>query len=151
MACRASRKRPGGVWGVVALLPGSPISFVEASRFPRRAAVGVFFLVETGFLLWAGAPLWSSSPSSFTATPAEALLQQIVGNARVGLGWCPVRHCLVYDLGILPDANVAYLVAEFAAYEPIMPTSPTSDPGPRSPIGLRSPKRLTRSVSSVRR
>ena len=92
-------------------------------NFRVSAAVGVFFLVETGFLLSAGAPLWSSSTASFKATPAEAVLQRIVGNARVGLGWCPSGIASFSDLGILPNTNVAYGVAEFAAYETIMPLS----------------------------
>jgi len=88
---------------------------------PACAAAGVFLLVETGFLVWAGAPLWSSSPASFAATPAEVSLQHIVGAARAGFGSCPSGVASFTDLGILPDANAAYGVSEFALYDPSMP------------------------------
>jgi len=90
---------------------------------PARAASGAFLVAETGFLLWAGAPLWSSSPTSFTATRAEASLEHVVGDSRVGFGSCPSGADSFTDLGILPDANVGYGVDEFAVYDPIMPRS----------------------------
>lgn len=119
------------VWPAVQVVTGLAASgillHVSAEHSPRSwsvrvlATVGVFFLVETGFLLWAGVPLWSSSTSSFGPTPAEASLQRIVGNARVGLGWCPSGVASFTDLGLIPNTNLAYGVDEFAAYETIMP------------------------------
>ena len=107
-------------WVLVRYYGGRPRRSWKLPISPARAA-GVFLLVETGFLVWAGAPLWSSSPTSFASTPAEASLQHIVGDARVGFGSCPSGVISFTDLGILPDANVAYGVNEFALYDPIMP------------------------------
>jgi hypothetical protein len=78
----------------------------------------VLLACETAFLVSAGAPLWSSSPSYLAPTPAEAALTSAVGSSVVGFG---TNTCFSSQLGIVPDLNVAFKVRELAAYEPLLP------------------------------
>jgi len=81
--------------------------------------VAVLLACETAFLVTAGAPLWSSSPSFLAPTPAEVALKQAVGSAVVGFG---ARSCSVPgDLGIVQDVNVAFAVQELDVYDPVAP------------------------------
>ena len=92
----------------------------EGGRFRLSTLAGFGLLAcETGFLIAAGAPLWSSSPTVFTPTPAVAALQRYVGTSTVGLGPDPSFSCT--GLGIQPDANVAFGVHELAVYDPMVP------------------------------
>ena len=76
---------------------------------------------ETVFLVLAGAPLLSSSPTPLAPTPSELALQRVVGSSLVGLG---SRSCaLPPTLGILPNVNVAFDVHELAVYDPVIPTA----------------------------
>jgi len=96
----------------------------HARRYARRAgwwAAAALLVCETAFLVAAGASLWSSSPDYFAPTPAETALQDMVGASLVGLG---TSACFTPDqLGIVPDANVAFGVQEFAVYDPLLPAS----------------------------
>jgi hypothetical protein len=85
-----------------------------------RTAGMVLLLVETGFLLWAGTPLWSSARQPFASTPGESRLQSLVGASRVGFANCPAINQFP-SLGILPEANIAYRVSEFGFYDAIAP------------------------------
>ena len=80
----------------------------------------MFFLVgATAFLVASGEPLWHSSSSYGTATPAEATLQRAVGTSLVGLG---SKKCfLPPGIGVHPNANVLLDVRELAAYDPMLP------------------------------
>jgi hypothetical protein len=87
--------------------------------------VGVLLLAcETGFLVAAGAPLSSSSPSILRPSPAVISLQKTVGSSLVGLG---SQTCIVSTyvgtngLGILPEANILFQVHELATYDPLVP------------------------------
>ena len=102
----AGRRRPGGVSGD------------HHWRRVSRVAVVVLLAGETAFLVGAGAPLVSSSATYATPTPAERLLARTVGSAVVGFG---TNACFSQQLGIVPDLNAAYGVAEFADYEPLIP------------------------------
>lgn len=93
-----------------------------AARRDRWALAGVLIAAETAFLLTAAPHLWSSSNQTFAVTPAEAQLQQLVGQGRVGFGSCVLLNRFP-DLGILPEANSAYGVAEIAVVDPIVPSS----------------------------
>jgi hypothetical protein len=85
-----------------------------------RSWVGLGFLAcETVFLLFAGAPLWSSSPTFFAATPAVTAFQHDVKSALVGFGPNPTLNCSA--LGLYPDVNDAYSVNELAVYDPMVP------------------------------
>jgi hypothetical protein len=92
----------------------------------RRVDVGhvvgaVLLVCETVFLVIAGAPLLSSSPTSLAPTPSEVALQRVVGSSLVGLG---ARACsLPPTLGILPNVNVAFDVHELAVYDPVIPAA----------------------------
>ncbi len=93
---------------------------------PRRVDVGhvagaVLLACETVFLVIAGAPLLSSSPTSLAPTPSEVALQRVVGSSLVGLG---ARACSQPPtLGILPNVNVAFDVHELAVYDPVIPAA----------------------------
>jgi len=95
----------------------------------RRGAVGrggavVLFAVESVFLLSTGASFWSVSSSYFPTNPAVAELQDTVGTSLVGYGSCRALAYLTasqQEVGIRPDANVAYRIREMAVYDPILP------------------------------
>ena len=70
---------------------------------------------ETVFLVAAGAPLFSSSPTFLTPTPAVVALQRAVGSAVVGFGPCSP------SVGIYYDVNVALGVQELPVYDPVIP------------------------------
>lgn len=84
---------------------------------------GVLLLIcETAFLIVAGAPLVSSSPTYLSQTPAEVKLQQAVGSSLVGYG-LPIQCVRDAKLGILPNVNAMLKVHEFGVYDPIVPSS----------------------------
>ena len=92
----------------------------------RRGASRVLLAViavagaEVAFLLTAAPTLEPSSHVGFVPTRAEVQLEKAVGSARVGFETCP-SLVQVPSLGILPEANGVYHVAEIAAYDPILP------------------------------
>ena len=91
-----------------------------------RAAAVVLFGVESAFLLSTGASFWSVSPSYFATTPGVTALQQSVGSSLVGYGSCRALAYLTsskQEVGIRPDANVAFRIREMAVYDPILPES----------------------------
>ncbi len=92
-------------------------------RGAGRLGAMVLFGVEAAFLLSTGAGYWSVSSTYFAPTPAVTDLQHIAGSSLVGLGVCPTHglHAAASDLGIRPDANVAYGLREMAVYDPILP------------------------------
>jgi len=88
-------------------------------RWAGRGAGIVFLVLQTVFLVAAGAPLASSSPGIPAPTPAEAALARRVGTSLVALG---SRHChLPPTLGIHQDMNVVYRVRELAVWDPMVP------------------------------
>lgn len=102
--------------------PGGAVDPRSSSRWLTRGCAAALVAAEAAFLLTAAPGLWSSSPRVFSVTPAEARLQALVGTSRVGFSACPSLTQMA-DLGILPDANGAYGVAELAVYDPIYPES----------------------------
>ena len=97
----------------------------RGGRFRFGAAVvgrgaGLALLAcETAFLTSVGSQVFASSPTFFASPPAVVRLERAVGNAVVGFG---ARSCQAPPtLGILQEANDAYAVHEFAAYDPIAP------------------------------
>ena len=86
-----------------------------------RCAVVSLLVCETAFLVSAGAPIWSSSPTYLKPTPAELTLQRAVGTSIVGFGQ---TACLPFsDIGILPNVNLVYGIHELAVYDPALPTA----------------------------
>jgi hypothetical protein len=116
----------------------------------RERLAGLALLaVESGFLLWAGAPLWSSQAQYFPPTTGERALVALAGSSRIGFGNCPSIDG-VANLGILPNANLAYKVAELAFYDPIAPRTyyeswalSTGHPVPVPPTGVFCPSITT--------
>ena len=93
---------------------------------PSRAKVGrvagaSLLACETAFLLAAGAPLWTSSPTPFASTPAVAALKTTVGSSLVGLGG--FLCFLPPGLGIPENAQIAFGVRELAIYDPMIPSA----------------------------
>jgi hypothetical protein len=89
-----------------------------------RRVPAILLALETGFLLSAGIPFWSVSSTYFATDPPVTTLQRDVGSALVGFSTCHPQYYLKYspqEVGIWPDANVAYRVREFAVYDPILP------------------------------
>jgi hypothetical protein len=88
---------------------------------PGRLAGVVLLACETAFLITAGAPLWTSSPTPYAPTPALLALQQTVGSSVVGLGQ---RLCfLPPGLGIPENAQIDYGIQELALYDPMIPSA----------------------------
>jgi hypothetical protein len=88
---------------------------------PSPKAVGcaagmILLAAQTAWLVSAGSPLLSSSPTYLTPTYAESVLQKAVGSATVGFG---DDQC--GSLGIGVSENDAFGVREFDAYDPINP------------------------------
>ncbi len=115
---------------VVVGLAGVGVLVVIAKRTRRGDAtadavariVGASLLLcATVFLVATGAPLWHSTSSYATPTPAEKTLQRAVGSSLVGLG---AKKCfLPPGVGIHPNANILFGVHEFAVYDPMLPRS----------------------------
>jgi hypothetical protein len=109
---------------VVAVLAVSRTRPGRGAHAPRRrfgagsCAAAVLLGCETAFLVTSGASLWSASPALAAPTPAETTLARTVGSALVGLGQ---STCFTSaQLGMVPDANVALGIHEFAAYDPLL-------------------------------
>ena len=86
-------------------------------RLPSVGVVAgvVLLLVQTGFLLDAGAPMVQSSPTSWPESPVLAAYARTVGTAVVGFG------STVCNLGIQPNDNGVYGVHELVVYDPAIP------------------------------
>lgn len=85
-----------------------------------RLGAMVLLACETAFLIAAGAPTFSSSPTGLSQTPAVVALKHAVGSSIVGLG-SSCRH--TERIGIMPNVNVAFGIQEFAVYDPILPSN----------------------------
>ena len=89
-----------------------------------RGVAALLLALETAFLLSAGIPFWSVSPSYFPTNPDITALQDSVGSSLVGFGSC---RSLAYntasktEVGIRPNANIGYDLREMVAYDPILP------------------------------
>jgi hypothetical protein len=82
-------------------------------------AGGILLLCETGFLVAAGTPIWTSSPDFFSTPPAVASYQNTVGSSLVGFG--PSACFLPPGLGLPTNDNDVYGVDELAIYDPAVP------------------------------
>ena len=80
---RTGAPRPQGA-SVVKTPSPNPIVY-GLSHYPGRCG--------DGFLVLAGAPLWTTGQSFFRLTPGEAALERIVGTSTVGFGTCPAWEC----------------------------------------------------------
>ena len=108
---------------VVGVLAGAARRHRTARGTPAWGSVGmvsalVLVAAETAFLVAAGAPLWSSSPTYLPTTATERQLAHLVGNQSVGLG---DNGCFGDQVGVVPDDNVALGVRELADYDPLVP------------------------------
>jgi hypothetical protein len=105
VAARRSSRRPGAHGRALGLL--------------RPVGVAALFLVSAGFLIDAGAGIWSSTKRPFASTPALSSLLSKVGSALVGIGSCATNS--LPSLGVVPNANLAYGLHELAGFDPIVP------------------------------
>lgn len=97
---------------------------LDRRRFRLRPGLldlWVLLIVETMFLVSAGAGFVSSSPSFLPNNASVTTLQHLVGSSLVGFGSCQENGFPA--TGLVPDVNLAYGVSEFAAYDPILPRS----------------------------
>ena len=87
-----------------------------------HVAGGVLLLLETAFLVSAGAPLWSSSAQVLPPSAAVTALTKAVGGSTVGFG---ISTCFqgpaVSSLGILPEVNSLFGVHQLDFYDPVFP------------------------------
>ncbi len=110
----------------VGLLVAAALFKLAARRRPgRRSASGlgsvaafVLLACETGFLIAAGAPLFSSTSTYLKPTPTIVALQRAVGDAVVGFG----TTCLPPPrVGIEENVNIVYGIREISVYDPMTP------------------------------
>jgi hypothetical protein len=88
----------------------------------KKVVLATLVAAELVFLLAATPNLWSSSSSGFTPTVEVKTLQKDASGQRVGLGECESLTAFI-SLGIYAETNIAYGVAEFAIYDPILPNT----------------------------
>jgi len=92
----------------------------------RRGVAGTLLVAQSAFLVATGVSFWSISSGYFSPTPAVTALQRAVGPALVSVGPCrprPFSYPYSTEVGIRPNANIAFEIHEFAVYEPVLPTS----------------------------
>jgi hypothetical protein len=81
------------------------------------AVVGAAFLLcQTVFLVTAGGPIASSSDRTYPQPASIATLRHVTGSSNVGFG---VPSCTA--VGVVPNANIAYEIHEFAIYDASIP------------------------------
>lgn len=84
------------------------------------APSALLVVMQSVFLVASGVSFWSISSTYFTPTPAVTALARQVGTSLVSSGSCrasPFGHPLPTDIGIRPNANIAYSVHEFNVYD----------------------------------
>ena len=93
---------------------------VQPPRWPGFSVwVGATLLgCETIFLVTAGPPLWSATPTTYSDAPSTLLCSGAAGSSVVGFG---ASLCFPYALGIVPDLNVVYGVHGLSVYDPMTP------------------------------
>jgi hypothetical protein len=101
-----ARRRGAGDDGVPRRVPSSPGTWAALA----------LVACETAFLVVSGVPVWWSSPTGFTPTPAVVALRDAVGHGVVGHGTTACN-----SQGITPDVNAAFGIQELAAYDPVIP------------------------------
>lgn len=93
----------------------------------RRYGGALLLATMTAVLAAPAAAFWSVSTSYFATPPGVAALQRAAGDKLVGFGSCTRRlasqRSSNREVGIRPDANVAYGVREMAVYDPTLPES----------------------------
>jgi hypothetical protein len=92
----------------------------RTERVVTRLIACMLLGTQTAFLVAVGYPIWSTSDSYFPVNASVRGLRAEVGSSLVGLGWCPYLNSFS-PLGILPNANAAYDIAEMSVYDPILP------------------------------
>jgi hypothetical protein len=118
------------VWPAV----GTVVGIIGAGLLWRRWRVGrvvavALLFCETAFLVTGGAVQIGSSADGFVATPAVAALRHAVGSAIVGTGGAAVvgkgagASASGCQLGIDPEANIAFGIHQLRLYDPIVPKS----------------------------
>jgi hypothetical protein len=116
--------------GLVAacVLAGLLFVLVRTLAHRRRAgtaavmAVALLFGAEAAFLVFSGVGINSYSKSFFPVTPAIARLEAVVGSGLVGVDTgTPTQTRKMAHAGFYPEANLGYGLAEFAAYDPVIP------------------------------
>jgi hypothetical protein len=110
------------------VLAGVLFSFVRRLG-PRRsartavvAAVAVLFGAEAAFLVFSGVGINSYTKNFYPVTPAVARLEGVVGSGLIGIDTGkPLKTQKMAHAGFFPEANLGYGIAEFAAYDPVIP------------------------------
>ncbi|WP_298344832.1 YfhO family protein [Ferrimicrobium sp.] len=97
-----------------------------------RSAMGVLVAAQAGFLVVAGVGINSYEPTTYPVTPAVKALKRLVGTSLVGLDSVKqpctpgetATSCALFQwdgIGLYPEMNLAYGIAEFAMYDPVIP------------------------------
>ena len=133
-AAKASRRNGDLAWSAAEIgvgLVGIGLLILarrrKGGRRDRARQIGpvvvgtVWLACATAFLVDAGGPVWPSSPSFITTTPAEAALQRAVGSSLVGYG-IPYPQSAA-NLGIRRNDNIIFGVQEMAVIDPMLPRS----------------------------
>jgi hypothetical protein len=83
-----------------------------------RWAAAALLVCSTIFLVTAGTPTFSSSPTPLKPTAADLSLRRSIGSSVVGLGMSCAGS---QTLGIILNVNVAFQIPEFGVYDPTVP------------------------------
>ena len=116
-------------WPCAEVVAASAVLWWMARRHadrPGTAIRGALALVglQTVVLVASGVSFWSLSSTYFAPTPGVSALSARVGDGLVSAGACrpsPFGQPSPSDLGIRPDANIAYSVSEFDVYDATLP------------------------------
>jgi hypothetical protein len=145
-----------GLGAVAVLLAARRADGPDTRRRSRSGAgtwaAAALVACETAFLVTAGAPIWASSASGLTPTPAVTTLERVVGSSLVGFG---THTCVGFNqLGIRQNVNAAYGVRELASYDPMIPLAyfrswkaATGQPGGPSGVFIYCPAVTTATMA----
>ena len=101
---------------------GRTLAHRRRARTAAMMAVALLFGAEAAFLVFSGVGMNSYGKSFFPVTPAIARLEAVVGSGLVGVDTgTPTQTRKMAHAGFYPEANLGYGLAEFAAYDPVIP------------------------------
>lgn len=110
------------------------------SRGRRTGLAGVLVVSQATFLIFAGVGLNSYSSRFLISNPPLVALKADVGSQVIGLDGAVSGTPRVWNLlGLYPNLNVAFSVAEFAGHDPLLPAGYfRSFPAPHGYLAVRS-------------
>jgi len=121
-----------------------------ARALAGRAGLTLLVAAQAAFSIVSGAWWLSSTPDPLPVTPAVAALAHAAHGKLVGFGTCAENA--FPDLGVMPDVNADYGIAEMTDYDPIIPKTYYASYGTltRGPRAALVPHVFCPAIRSVR-